>query len=84
MFPEDFDGMLGGAPAQDFNHLIGWSALLSIYGGAPEGNTSAKFIPPATWPLISQEILRQCDGLDGVMDGIIVCLLRHVFLGVTT
>ncbi|KAJ6569738.1 tannase and feruloyl esterase [Mycena vulgaris] len=49
-FPEDFDGIVAGAPATDFNHL---------------------FLPPALWGVVSAEILRQCDALDGVVDGII-------------
>lgn len=72
MFPEDFDGILGGAPVQDFNHLLGWLALLSIDGGAPEGSANARFIDAETWPIISAEIMRQCDGLDGVIDQTIV------------
>ncbi|KAJ7643189.1 Tannase/feruloyl esterase [Mycena rosella] len=29
-FPEDFDGIVAGAPATDFNHLQGWSGSLGI------------------------------------------------------
>ncbi|KAJ7249443.1 tannase and feruloyl esterase [Mycena rebaudengoi] len=74
-FPEDFDGILAGAPATDFNHLQGWSGMLSHFLGAtsPNGANSAspKFIPPALWSVVSAEILRQCDLDDGVADGII-------------
>ncbi|KAJ7493764.1 tannase and feruloyl esterase [Mycena latifolia] len=75
-FPGDFDGILAGAPATDFNHLQGWSGLLSHFVGATNASTSAvdtspKFIPPSLWSLVSAEILRQCDALDGVVDGII-------------
>ncbi|KAF8153585.1 tannase and feruloyl esterase [Mycena galopus ATCC 62051] len=76
-FSDDFDGILAGAPATDFNHLLGWEGLLSHYVGAtdPVSTTAAeaspKFISPALWNVISAEILRQCDTLDGVRDGII-------------
>jgi hypothetical protein len=76
-FPADFDGIIAGAPATDHNHLLGWSGLLSHYVGATSPDTavdassSSKFISPALWPAVSAEILRQCDGLDGVQDGII-------------
>ncbi|KAJ6529801.1 tannase and feruloyl esterase [Mycena capillaripes] len=76
-FPADFDGILTGAPATDFNHLAGWGGMLSHYIGATSPDSSAtaetspKFISPELWSLVSAEILRQCDLLDGVRDGII-------------
>ncbi|KAI5122861.1 hypothetical protein M0805_003154 [Coniferiporia weirii] len=69
--PEDFDGILAGAPATNFNHLQGWSAILTKYIGAPYPETSASFIPRALWDVVAAEVLRQCDALDGVADGII-------------
>jgi hypothetical protein len=74
-FPKDFDGILAGAPATDFNHLQGWSGFLSRYVGArslnPADDTSPKFLSAAEWSIVSAEILKQCDTLDGVLDGII-------------
>ncbi|KAJ6624194.1 tannase and feruloyl esterase [Mycena sp. CBHHK59/15] len=72
-FPEDFDGILAGAPATDFNHLLGWSGLLSHFVGATSSpvNTSPNFLTSALWSIVSAEILRQCDDLDGLVDGII-------------
>ncbi|KAJ6452480.1 tannase and feruloyl esterase [Mycena sanguinolenta] len=74
-FPSDFDGILAGAPATDSNHLQAWTGILGHYIGAtsPDSvvNTSASFIPPELWSVVSAEILRQCDELDGVLDGII-------------
>ena len=35
-FPDDFDGIIGGSPATDFNHLQGWSGLLGTFVGAPK------------------------------------------------
>jgi feruloyl esterase len=80
LFPEDFDGVLAGAPSTDFNHMLGWAGMLGRDVGAPNPNTDASFIPASLWPVISQEILNQCDGLDGVEDGIITepdqCIFR--------
>lgn len=68
-FPADFDGVVAGSPATDFNNLYSWRASFFPITGA---NTSADFITPATWKTtIHEEVLRQCDGLDGVTDGII-------------
>ena len=70
-YPEDFDGILAGAPATDWSHLMGWEGFLSLNTGAPDGNTSAKFIPSDLWDVVAAETLNQCDELDGVKDGII-------------
>ena len=69
MFPDDFDGIVAGAPALDFNNLQSWRArFFPITGWA----NSSDFISAAMWTkLIHDEVLDQCDGLDGVMDGII-------------
>ncbi|KAJ7159984.1 tannase and feruloyl esterase [Mycena crocata] len=70
-FPEDFDGIIAGAPATDFNHLVHWTGMLSRYLGAPNAASSPSYIPSELWKLIAEEILHQCDGLDGVLDEII-------------
>lgn len=69
MFPNDFDGILAGVPAFDFNNLMSWRANFFTLTGSVD---SPDFIMPSTWTtLIHNEILKQCDGLDGVTDGII-------------
>ena len=69
MFPRDFDGIVAGSPALDFNNLQSWRASFFLITGS---NTSSGFISQSSWTtLIHDEILNQCDGLDGVMDGII-------------
>lgn len=69
MFPGDFDGVVAGSPALDFNNLQSWRAsFFPITGPA----NSSGFISTATWStLIHDEVLNQCDGLDGAIDGII-------------
>ncbi|KAF8252777.1 tannase and feruloyl esterase [Wilcoxina mikolae CBS 423.85] len=67
-FPKDFDGVLAGAPAFDFNHLQGWSAMLSRYTGAPSGTPT---ISSELLQVVAKDVIAQCDMLDGVKDGII-------------
>jgi feruloyl esterase len=70
LFPKDYDGIVVGAPALNFNYMSAWRAsFYTITGSA----NSSDFIKPAVWQgLIHSEILRQCDELDGVKDGILV------------
>jgi len=69
MFPDDFDGIVAGSPALDFNNLASWRASFFPITG-PINSTN--FIAASTWTnLIHNEILNQCDGIDGVIDGII-------------
>ncbi|KAJ7078443.1 tannase and feruloyl esterase [Mycena belliarum] len=70
-YPGDFDGIIAGAPAADFNHLLHWTGMLSRYIGAPKAPSSPSFIPVESWKFIAKEVLRQCDGIDGVVDGIV-------------
>lgn len=67
-FPDDFDGLVVGAPALAFANLTGWSGSFFANGGTP---TESTFVPMAMWPVIHQDILAQCDGLDGHVDGIL-------------
>jgi feruloyl esterase len=68
-YPDDFDGIVAGAPALDFNNLISWRASfypITLDLGGKD------FITPTIWTgLIHDEVLKQCDELDGVKDGII-------------
>ena len=67
-FPEDFDGVVVGAPALAFNNLSSWSGSFYLYTGS---NTSSTFLSPDEWALVHEDILSQCDTIDGVKDGII-------------
>ena len=69
MFPDDFDGILAGSPALDFNNLQSWRAsFFPITGSA----NSTGFIAQSVWKgLIHEEIMTQCDDIDGSADGII-------------
>ncbi len=66
-FPEDYDGILAGSPANDFTHLLATFA----YDTQVLTMDSASFIPPAKIPTIAAAVNAACDELDGVRDGIL-------------
>lgn len=77
-FPQDFDGIVAGAPALDFNHLQGERAMFYPITG-PVG--SKDYISHEQWAgLIHDEVLQQCDLIDGVKDGIIEVPNRCYFV----
>jgi feruloyl esterase len=67
-FPEDFDGVLVGAPANWMTHLPGWDVRVALEQFL---TSKASYIPAAMWSVIHQAVVRQCDGLDGVIDGLV-------------
>ncbi|KAI0201154.1 feruloyl esterase B [Astrocystis sublimbata] len=68
-FPSDFDGIVAGAPAVDFNSLYSFRASFFTITGS---SASPDFISGNTWKTtIHDEVMRQCDDIDGVKDGII-------------
>ncbi|KAJ7604269.1 tannase and feruloyl esterase [Roridomyces roridus] len=72
--PSDFDGILVGSPATDWNRLMHWMGMTAraVGAGPSQGYESApEFLTRDLWDVVSQEILKQCDGLDGLEDGII-------------
>jgi len=66
-FPEDFDGILAGAPANFWTHMLtsGVDITKTIYRN-PAGYVSSVKIPA-----IQAATLAACDAQDGVKDGII-------------
>lgn len=68
LYPDSFDGALVGAPAWWTSHLNNYVAQIGIYN-LPV--TDPKHLAPADVALLAAEVLRQCDGVDGVRDGIV-------------
>jgi feruloyl esterase len=66
-FPEDYDGIIAGAPANYWTHLLSAGAwdLQATQGDA------ASYIPGAKIPAISAGVLKACDAQDGVTDGLV-------------
>jgi feruloyl esterase len=66
-FPEDYNGIVAGAPANYWTHLTAatvWFGLLPL-------KTPGSAIPAEKFRLIHQAALDACDALDGVKDGVI-------------
>ncbi|MDE3201821.1 MAG: tannase/feruloyl esterase family alpha/beta hydrolase [Acidobacteriota bacterium] len=66
-FPGDYDGILAGAPANQ------WSTLMAA-GLATSQKLMVDpraWIPPRKLPAIQRAVLAQCDALDGVKDGVV-------------
>ncbi|KAF9258402.1 tannase and feruloyl esterase [Marasmius fiardii PR-910] len=69
-FPEDFDGVVAGAPAANFNALLSWSG--HFFSEITKDASQPTFIPTELWTtLIHNDIISQCDEIDGAKDGII-------------
>jgi Tannase and feruloyl esterase len=66
-YPEDYDGILAGAPANN------WTPLLTMAVSDTQALTFDKssFIPRTKILSIAAAVLKTCDELDGVRDGIL-------------
>ena len=64
-FPEDYDGILAGAPANTWVPMLtgGLAFVQAMHG--------ASYISPAKLPAISKAVNDACDAQDGVKDGIL-------------
>lgn len=65
-YPDDFDGIIAGAPANDWTGLMLsfiWNAQALLKPGA--------YIPASLAPTIQAGVNAQCDALDGVSDGVV-------------
>jgi feruloyl esterase len=65
-FPEDYDGVFAQVPGISLVHLSIIDPLLRARGQMTDG-----WIPPAKVAVVAKEVLRQCDGLDGIEDGLV-------------
>lgn len=65
-FPADFHGIVAGAPANSWTHLV--------FRGEQNQRAmvdTASYIPPGKLAVLQAAALAQCDALDGVKDGLI-------------
>jgi len=66
-YPDDFHGIVAGAPAIHWDHLQimgAWEALALL-------ETPASYIPPKKLPVLQNAAIAACDTIDGVKDGLI-------------
>ena len=69
-FPDDFDGIIAGSAAADFEHLEDWSSRFVQLTGT--GTDDPRFLTEDQWITVQSYIFDQCDeALDGVNDGIL-------------
>jgi feruloyl esterase len=66
-YPEDFDAILAGAPANYQTHLHAWDLSVAV----PVLKDPAASIPASKLTLINQAALKACDARDGVTDGLL-------------
>jgi Tannase and feruloyl esterase len=66
-FPQDYDGILAGAPANFWTHLL-TSALWDAQALTLD---AASYIPSSKLPAIARAVNEACDAQDGVADGIL-------------
>jgi len=65
-YPADYDGVAANVPIVNFSTLMLAPALIRI-----QEKPLANYLPPAKVNAIRGEFMRQCDKLDGLVDGII-------------
>ena len=64
-YPDDFDAILAGAPANNHTRLGVSRLAVSV----PPLRDPAAAVPAATLALVTRAVLAACDGADGVKDG---------------
>ena len=66
-FPADYDGILAGAPANNWAHMLSSSVALAQKTLAEP----RAYISSLKLPAVQRAVLAQCDAQDGVSDGIL-------------
>ena len=69
-YPDDFDGIVAGAPAYDFTG-ISFQFIKDIQAAFPDkASLSKPLFPNDTLKSVEAQIVAKCDALDGVTDGL--------------
>src|ERR1041385_7309676 len=66
-YPNDFDGIVAGAPANNWAHMHAWDMSVS----KPVFKDPAGKIPAASLAMLNRAVIQACDQSDGITDGII-------------
>src|SRR5499427_2760726 len=66
-FPTDYDGIIAGAPANNWTHL----SVSGIWIGLATRENPSGYLPKEKFPLLHKAVLEACDALDGVKDGVL-------------
>ena len=66
-FPQDFDGIIAGAPANNWvNQKVAHIVVQQAFHKDPEAD-----IPATKYPAMHKAVMQACDALDGVTDGVL-------------
>ena len=66
-YPNDYDGIIAGAPAAYMTRLQG----MQVWASWQANRNAASLIPESKFSMLHNAVLAACDGLDGVRDGVI-------------
>ena len=66
-YPDDYDGIVAGAPANYVTHLQGQQVWMNRIVHKDE----ASFLPAEKFKLLHEGVLKSCDALDVVKDGVL-------------
>jgi hypothetical protein len=66
-FPTDYNGIIAGAPANYWTHLL----TGTVWDAQATTSEEASYIPSSKVPAIAQAVNEACDAQDGVTDGIL-------------
>jgi feruloyl esterase len=66
-FPLDYDGIVAGAPVSFHTHVV----ASGIWIAQAISKTPASYIPQEKYAMMHEAVLKACDGLDGVRDGLL-------------
>lgn len=69
-YPEDFDGIIAGAPGNN-RTALNIEFLWRFRANRPQGVNTTQFLDGAKLQLITRRAVAACDALDGVADGVI-------------
>jgi hypothetical protein len=71
-YPEDFDGIVAQSPAYNWTHELGarWLRNAQLMYPDPK-QIKTPVISPEAVKLISDAVMKQCDALDGIKDGVL-------------
>ena len=66
-YPEDFDAIVAGAPANYQTHLHAWDLSVSV----PVLKDPSSAVPAAKLEVVTRAVVNACDARDGVADGVL-------------
>ena len=66
-YPNDYDGVIAGAPANNWIHLM----TSVVWLGAATHKSPESFIPPSKYRMMHDAVIQACDATDGLKDGLI-------------